>query len=381
MIVYLVLISAIFILPIITRSIIKDAKKADIYALRISVLLLFLVFALRAPSVGRDIPGYRDMYINFATNLRYDANTYWTEPGYELLEIFFGRVLRADWQVFLAFCSGVSVLSYYMLIKRYSKDPSLSLLIYILIGNMIFDISAVRNMLAVSICLFVVPLFERKGIWPAMIVTFTVILVATQIHSSAYIFYILYVIYKIPLNSITIFFYVSFPVFFFVLRGPIINWAINTFKNSVVDGGLSLGGNVILYFVILVFAIIILLLARRQNGLSIKDIGKTSSDDQKSFLLKDAFNDVDPSIMLSFRMVYAGTLFTIFTGSNTFVRMSQYGLIFTIILLPNLISRLEPKSKFLVKTMAIAFFAVYFYFLKVKTNELDFMPYIFFWNA
>lgn len=381
MIVYLTLISVTFLSPIVTKSLIKDEKKAQTYALGISALLLFLVFALRAPSVGRDIPGYKEMYEKLATNLKYDANTYWTETGYEWLEIFFGRYLKADWQVFLAFCSGFSILSYYLFIKRYSLDPTFSVLIYIFMGYMIFDISAVRNMLSIAICLFVLPLFDKKGFWPAVVVTFAVILVATQFHSSAYIFFILYLLYKIPINSITVFFFISLPVFFFGLRGPIMNWAISNFKRSDVDGGLSLGGNVILYVIFLFFAVLIFLISRKHNGMSMRNIGRRDSVTGERIHLKDAFGDIDIPTMMSFRMVYAGALFTIFAGSNTFARMAQYGLIFTIILLPNLTSKLEIKSRLITKIGLLALLAAYFYFLKVKTNDLEFLPYRFFWQT
>ena len=381
MTVYLVLISVTFLSPIVMRSIVKDSKKADAYALGVSAVVLFLVFALRAPSVGRDIVGYKDMYEQLAKHSKYGVDTYWTERGYELLEIFFGRYLHADWQVFLAFCNGVSVLSYYLFIKKHSFDPSFSLLIYILMGYMIFDISAVRTMLAIAICLFVVPLFDKKGIWPPVVVIFAVIMVATQIHSSAYIFFILYLLHKIPINNISMFIFIALPLFFFAFRTQIMRWAINNFKTSTVDGGFSLGGNAILYSGILVFAVILFLISRDQKGMSLKNIGKTDSKTKGKFRLKDAFGDVDPSIMLSFRMVYAGTIFLIFTGSNILARMTEYGLIFTIILLPNMISRLEIKSRFLVKTGTLIFLALYFYMLKVKVNELDFLPYVFFWKV
>ncbi len=363
------------------RSIIKDTKKADIFALSVSAVVLFLIFALRAPSVGRDIAGYREMYEQLAKHSKYGVDTYWTERGYELLEIFFGRYLHADWQVFLAFCNGVSVLSYYLFIKKHSFDPSFSLLIYILMGYMIFDLSAVRTMLAIAICLFVVPLFDKKGIWPPVVVIFAVIMVATQIHSSAYIFFILYLLHKIPINSISIFVFVALPLFFFAFRAQIIKWAINNFKTSTVDGGFSLGGNAVLYSAVLVFAVIVFMISRSQSGMSLKNIGKTDSKTKERFRLKDAFGNVDPTIMMSFRMVYAGTIFLIFTGSNIFARMAQYGLLFIIILLPNVVARLESKSRFLVKTLLIAFLLLYFYVLKVRTRELEFIPYMFFWKV
>ena len=213
MAVYLVFISVTFLSPIMLKSIIKDPKKANVYALGISAVLLFLIFALRAPSIGRDIVGYKDMYENLASNSRYDTDTYWTEKGYEMLEIFFGRTLKANWQVFLAFCSAVPMLAYFLLIKRYSKDPTFSMLVYMFMGYMMLDMSAVRTMLSVGICLFVVPLFEKKGVWPYLVVTLVVIFVATQFHSSAYVFYLLFLLYKIPINSISVFFFATLSLF------------------------------------------------------------------------------------------------------------------------------------------------------------------------
>lgn len=381
MTVYLALIAVIFLSPIAIKGIVNDTKKADIYALRISAMLLFLIFALRAPSVGRDIQGYKDMYEGLAQNLKNDTNTYWTETGYELLELFFGRVLKADWQIFLAFCSGFSIFSYYLFIKRYSLDPTFSLLIYIFMGYMIFDMSALRNAVAIAICLFILPFFDKNGIWPAVIVTFTVIMVATQFHSSAYVLFIFYILYKIPINSITIFFFVSLPIFFFSFRGPVMNWAINYFKKSTVDGGLSVGGNSLLYVIFLLFAVIIFLVYQNQKGVSVKSIGKRNPVTGELFSIKDALEDIDASTMMAFRMVYVGALITIFAGTNIFARMAQYGLIFTTILLPNMTSKMEIKSRFTVKSVLLVLLVVYFCFLKVRTNDLDFLPYVFYWNT
>ena len=381
MTVYLAFLSVVCVSPILMRSVIKDTKKADIYALRISVLALFLLFALRAPSVGRDIAGYKEMYENIAVNTRYDTNTYWTETGYEMLEIFFGRTLKADWQVFLAFCNGFSILSYYFFIKRHSEDPVFSVLVYVFMGYMIFDLSAVRNMLAIAICLFVVPLFDKKGFWPAVVATLAIITVATQIHSSAYIFFLFYFLYKIPINNITIFLFITLPIFLFALRNQIINFAISTFKKSVEDNGAYLGGNALLYVLILLFTVFVFLIYVWQENGSIKERTQIAKKESKAEISINMFGKMENSILMPFRMVYVGVVFTIFTGSNTFVRMAQYGLIFTILLLPNIISKLVAKSRFIVKISAIILLAAYFYLFKVRTNDLDFLPYAFYWNG
>ncbi|MBR4761470.1 MAG: EpsG family protein [Clostridia bacterium] len=359
----------------------KDTKKADMYALGISAIALFMLFALRAPSVGRDIAGYKEMYENLAKNTKYDSDTYWTEKGYEMLEIFFGRVLKADWQVFLAVCNGISLFSYYYFIKKHSDDPIFSLIIYVLIGYIVFDLSAVRNMLAIAICLFVVPLFDKKGFWPAVIATLAIITIATQIHSSAYIFFLFYFFYKIPLNSITVFFFITIPVFFFGFRGQIIGWAISNFRKSAEDKGVSLGGNSLLYVLILLFTVLVFLIYVWQENGSIGESSALQKSKNKTAVSIDMFGKLDSSVLMPFRMVYIGAVFTIFTGTNIFARMAQYGLIFTIILLPNIISKLEIKSRFFVKTAAIALLAVYFYLFKVRQNELDFLPYVFYWNG
>jgi hypothetical protein len=112
-----------------------------------------------------------------------------------------------------------------------------------------------------------------------------------------------------------------------------------------------------------------------------KSIGGVNLAAAQKTQIRDALSNIDIPTMMSFRMLYAGALFTIFAGSNIFSRMAQYGLIFTITLLPNLTSKLEAKSRFIVKLGLLGLLAVYFYFLKVRTNELDFLPYKFFWQA
>ncbi|MBO4693932.1 MAG: EpsG family protein [Clostridia bacterium] len=381
MTVYLAFISITIVSPILLQSIFEDRKKANLCALIISALFLFLMLALRAPSVGRDVIGYKNMYEQFAKNTRYDADTYWVEKGYSMIQMFFARVLKADWQVFLAFCSGFSVFSYFLFLKRYSSDPAFSLLVYILMGYMMFDMSAMRTALALSICLLILPLFDKKGIWPPMIVTIIVIFIAIQFHSSAYIFYLLYLLYKTPLNSVSVFCFISLPMFFFAFRGPIVDWAIGNFKKSAIDGGASLGGNALLYIFILIFAVIVFVFLAYQNGTSFKSIVRIDPQTKKRKHFKDVFADIDSSTIMAFRMLYAGVAFTIFTGNNIFARMAEYGLIFTVILLPNLISKFEIRSRYILKIGLIGLMMLYFYYYKVIPDDLWCVPYKFFWDA
>ena len=158
-------------------------------------------------------------------------------------------------------------------------------------------------------------------------------------------------------------------------------WAIRSFKSSAVDKGVSLGGSVLLYALIIVFAVMLFVISRYEKGMSLKNIGKIDPKTKQRFHLKNAFSDLDSATLLAFRMLYAGVIFTVFTGDNIFVRMAEYGLVFTIILIPNLISQLEIKSRFFTKYMVLGALGAYFYLYGVRANDLLCFPYKFFWNA
>ena len=61
MYIYLLLVSVVLLVPFVC-AIIEDREKRNTAILFFSLAFVFLVMALKAPTVGRDIPGYKRIY-------------------------------------------------------------------------------------------------------------------------------------------------------------------------------------------------------------------------------------------------------------------------------------------------------------------------------
>ena len=375
MAIYFALIFIILLAPRGIQAIVKNERQAKKISLIISFFAILLVCVLRAHTVGRDILGYKTMYDSYARiSTISQMDLYWTEPGYELLEMVCKHYLRLDWQVFMGIIYTYCMISYFLFIKRYSEDYSLSLLTYVCFSFFVFDLSAIRNMMGLATCLWAYPFIEKKNI-KSFILFLLVVLVAVQFHLSAYMFLLIYVITVIPFNRLTSIFYLFAPIFIFAFRSSIMSFVIATFKEHSVDQGISLGGNAIFYLIVLLFGVYEWYL--EQNGKP----DRYSLHDRSLPTCASAAQNQQMMFNYPLKIFYFSSVMMIFVGENTLVRVAQYGLIFMIILLPNMVSRLQEKDRVLVKGIAISFLIFYFYYYKLRLNDLDILPYRFFWEV
>ena len=80
MYIYLLLVSVVLLVPFVC-AIIEDREKRNTAILFFSLAFVFLVMALKAPTVGRDIPGYKRIYEIMQFQPWDDFNISWMEWG------------------------------------------------------------------------------------------------------------------------------------------------------------------------------------------------------------------------------------------------------------------------------------------------------------
>ncbi len=365
MTIYFILIFCVIFIPIFSALFIKDSKNSKKVSLAILMFLLFLLFSLKSTSVGTDIIGYERMYDSFTNATWNNYDLYWTEWLYEFLEMIFTHILHVDFRTFLACIYAFLCYSYYRFIKNYSKDYQFSVLIYICFTFMIFDMSAIRNLLAVAICLFAFPYAEKKNDIKSTIIFFLLTMIATQVHSSAYIFLLVYFVIRYEINVKTSFFYIIVPFLLIMFKGKVFSF-INSYIKPISDpGSLYFGGNLFFMILILSFTIIILLLLKKKKV----DI-KNNIQKEKSII----------DINVSMRLLYVAIFIQLFASETILSRLSQFVQIFIIILLPNSVSLLDNRSKVIVKYLLYIFFIWYFWKFGLSTNSLDVVPYKFYWQ-
>ncbi len=364
----------LLIVIILLVSLIPLKKNQNNIVLIISMWCLFLVMALKAPSVGRDIEGYQHMYnlMQFASWSNYDLS--WMEGGYEFLMMVFTHIFHASFQTFLACIYAFVYFSYFCFFKRYSKDYTTTLLLYICFTFFTFDTSAIRNMIGLAICLFAIPVAEKKGFLNFLIFT-GITLLATQFHKSAYIFFAVYFIIKIPFSSYSSLIYIGAPAALFLLRNSLYSF-INNHLKTVEETNIAIGGNLLMYILCLVFCFFVWILYDRK----IEHQEQTLSSSTKHAELNALSTNYFSTSGLAMRMIYTGIILQLFGSGTVLTRMAQYMQFFILILIPNNLARFTPRTRFFIKCILYTLLILYFWKYSLLENALDIVPYKFFWS-
>ncbi len=362
MAIYIGLIVYILALPVIVGMCCKDQEKKNKYVTLLGMLAIFLLLALKG-DVGSDISGYLSQY-EIAANKAWDDYEYvYFENGYIFLMKVFNAI-GASFQWFMVCVYALACIAMYIFIRKYSKNPSLSMLIFICYDFFVFYISGVRQTLAMSICLIAYVIFEKRKFVP-MVAAVGLTYLATLVHQSALVFFLAFILALIPMENINIVFYAGAIVASFFFKSVV--WDIvNTYVKEVGEvQETSLGGNFILLIGV---SLIMYLMNSKKNILGIK--------------IRGVEIDVATNAQLvsMTRMMLASVSGLVLFSGHSMTRAVMYGMMFIIVGLPNTLEKFEYKIKVLLQLLFIAFFVALFYFETLEPNLLELVPYKFFWE-
>lgn len=370
MLIYIYLLVYILIVAAISKVLFKKPEKQKAFCIILSMFAIYLVLALKAPSVGRDIEGYKRMYESFKGASWSNFDLYWTETGYEFLQMVFTHILKFDFQGFAACVYGFSILSYSLFFYKYSANITLSLFVYMSFGFFTFDISGIRNMLSIAIVLLAVPFAEKKLLrWN--LIYFALAILAAQIHRSAYFAILMFFFIRFEMQKNKKLLLPLFAVLAVALR-PFANNILAFLNTSNKVEEISIGGNIITYILALAFPFVIWSVAKYNNSANQKYTGNNSAVLSR----EDFFSGME----MPLRVFYFGIITTVLAGTGNLVRLAQTSLFFMTLVIPAPLAKLEPKSRLIMKTVFYGLLALYFYIFKLRANDLDMCPYIFYWN-
>lgn len=156
-----------------------------------SFLLLYLLAALRAPSVGTDFPTYLEQFRQAAKPLEIVVQTSRFEWGYLLFSKCLGAVsVNSVW--FTAVTSGCILLPIALLISRYSKMVWLSVCLFASLLLYAMSMTAIRQYLALAILLCGLPLLQKSRLLFCLVV-----LAAASFHATALLFLLVPLLYTV----------------------------------------------------------------------------------------------------------------------------------------------------------------------------------------
>lgn len=342
-----------FILIVIVPFFYGQDKNGRNRALLFLCTLLYAIFALKAPSVGCDISGYKIIYEQTGDYHFWQFDYNYMEFGYKLLmKLFFN--CGFSFQAFTWVIYFVVVASIYSVIKLYSEDLTSSLLYYYSLTLFVFECSGLRQALAMSICLFAFIVLD-KGNKKNNILFFLLVLFASTIHRSALGFICVFFFKHFRRSKLLYLALISLLVFSALNKSFFITYAqTSELSNYEYNEGLEIGGLFVFEFLIFI-----------ASCFCFKSYTNTEAKDRYLTIL----------LTVGFGLV----LMFVFRGS-ILMRAASYYTFFNIVLIPTLLKKIYGIGMGLVKILYIAFMFVMFYYFVLEPNTLGIVPYRFFFS-
>ena len=221
---YYGLIVFIGIIRLLTKIIPNKKKSDDVFVL-ISFVAATLLQGARSIEVGTDIPGYMNGY--YLCGIRpWFSEVFNYEVGYRILcKIIY--LTGASEQVFLLVVAIICQGSVFNFIRKHSRFPAISIVIYLTFGLYTFSFSGLRQMIAIAIVLFSYDYIKERKIFHFLIV----VLFASLFHTSAVFFIVAYPLYYMEISMRGVFMAIGGLIAEAILGGKIVQAAMLFYKN------------------------------------------------------------------------------------------------------------------------------------------------------
>lgn len=349
-----------------------NIKKKNIIYLNLAFIAIFLIYSLRASTVGRDLPGYEEAYelSNVISFARLGIGNF--ERGYLFL-MWICNKLNLSFQWFLTICNAIILVPIYIFIRKYSKNVFLSTIIYICYMFFEFNMTGLRQAIASSIVLIAITVLlesKRYGLLKYILI----VLLATKFHSAAYAAFLYLPFHYMKKSKTYTISIACLGAFFLVARGPIMSIIKASFEKDSMNtnAGLHIGLNMV--FLLALAAVFTVSGFKRE-----KDIQLMSFVPQGSAALLEkpmGFSDA-----LFEKMFYLSIALLFLFGADTAVRSYMILNQVIFVLLPNsIINLFDKKAEKVITGGLILFFIAFFFSNTLIGGGFDVVPYKFFWQ-
>ena len=357
---YLTLLSIAVLLSFFTKEMNNNSRIRKIIVFSF-FSLLYLLFVLRDISVGCDMPGYKKIYEQSMLYDWFDSSWTYMEAGYVFLMKLFTS-LGVSFKGFMIMCYLLIVIPLGVYVYRYSKDISLSLVIYICFQFFVLNMSGLRQSMAMSLCLVAFMVAEHKGI-KNFIKYLLIVTAAVLIHKSAIVFFFAYFILRRSLNIKWAILYLFLGLVLSAGSSNLLQYLQESdITNYEFDSSLTIGASFIMLLVILIWAFF----ASMMGGDISANTLRFKSSNEISLSLGNYSNMLAISLLLL--LAFSGT---------ALMRASNYYSIVLLIIIPELFTRLDTSLRIFAKLLFVAMMVGIFYFTVLIPNQFDIVPYEF----
>lgn len=358
MIPYFILIA----LPILGRLVVKKIRltsgkkvlyETETASIDVFMLFFFLLLACRNIQCGMDTKQYLRLFHKYsAQSIPQLFSSYRHELGYKLLNKLIG-VTTGNYQVLLMVVAIICVFPLWYFYRRESESPLLTIALFLTVAPYMMFFSGIRQAIAISLGIPVWYAAKNKKLGRFIVLVF----VAMQFHTSAFMLFLLYPLYRAKITKKWLWFVVPAIVLVFIFRTTIFSFMLN-FLWKEYEVTKATGAKNILILLVLF-------------GLYSYIIPDEDKMDEDTAALR---NILLLSIVLQiFAMLHPLSM-----------RMNYYFLIFVPILIPKIASRSKKQfaqiSKLSIVVMT-AYFMCYFVSRVITDDDaLNIFPYIPFWR-
>lgn len=348
-------------LPLLVSCFFKDLnidKKQKKYFLIISGIALVVFLGLRDKYIGSaDTYNYYSFFEYAKSKSTWSAfrsykGTYMsgfkeTEIGFQIFVWLLSRV-TSNGQVIIVVTALIYTVSLIIYIYHNSDDVVLSVVMYITLGIMFFEMQGMRQSIAMSICLLSYESLKKNKFVPF---AFWVIL-ACFFHKTAIVFSVLWLFRKFTINQKHLFYFSILGGSILVFCNKIISIANNFFEmdyKNTVDGGGLVATSIYILTIIFVYA----------------------------FVPRDR---MDQKFSLAFYMMLLGLVCYIvrYFGAQASERISFYFMFSQLIVLPNAICSMSNDKEKAVTKMIVVLLSIALMIYRLSGSEL--VPYSLFWK-
>lgn len=354
MTVYLVFCLVLLLAYVIADRTTEDKDKRDRFFCIVFFSGIFLLLALRHPSMGIDLG--HDRYYGYLPSFDKLAAMSWQEiftldewlnyeRGYVLFNKLIGSIFQ-NRQFFLAAVAFVSLFPVFFIIYRESKDRVLSCFIYLGLPVFCLLYSGLRQNIAIGIVLLSLYCMRKKKPIPFILL----VLLASTFHDSALLFLVAYPLYYLRINRAVRTVTLALLPLVYLLRVPLMELVFLVLGRpaAIEDTGAV--------FLFLLFSVLYVLL----------------------FLLSDDSEEHNGLLNLFFVACLIQALAGLY---NTATRLGYYFTFPLLFLLPSIFAKEESQSTRTILRVGgvLAFCAIGLYFI-ATTDWAIANPYYFFWQ-
>ena len=272
-----------------------------------------------------------------------------SETGFYLFMWLLSRITQ-EGQILVLVTSGFITFCVCRFIYKNTQDPPTGLLVYVCLGLFTFNMSGMRQALAMSICMLGYELVKKRKLFWFLAVVF----VAMQFHKTAFCFGIVYIFPLLKEGKLNIFWYLVGMVVFLLSVNVLVN-TFNAFTGEDYDVTAQADGGGVT--VIFIYTACILL-------------GLIMYDSLKKRELRTAYL----SVVAGFACYIAR-----FFSTEIMERLSYYFFYFTLLLIPELINELEEQERKVVKLL-FGLFALLLLWYRVRNGAFANFKFFFYYT-